>query len=133
MRKGERRAKEPEEVILNGDALEETLRALMADKLITVKDALSVPSIAACTELISSTVAALPVRLYQKKKGTITEIQDDYRIRLLNNEPGDLLDALQWKKALVRDYLLSGNGYSFVDWRGLEIAGIYCKIIFTES
>ncbi|MCI8285239.1 MAG: phage portal protein [Firmicutes bacterium] len=125
MGKRERRAKEPEEVILNGDALEETLRALMADRSITIKDALGVPSIAACTELISSTVAALPVRLFEKKDGVITELQDDYRLRLLNNEPGDLLDALQWKKALVRDYLLSGNGYSFVDWRGLDIAGIY--------
>ena len=125
MGKRERRAKEAADEIINEDSLNEVLRSILSDKVITVKDALGVPSIAACTELISSTVAALPVRLYRKENGVITELQDDYRLRLLNNEPGDLLDALQWKKALVRDYLLSGNGYSFVDWRGLDIAGIY--------
>ena len=38
---------------------------------------------------------------------------------------GDLLDAFQWKCTLVRDYLLPGNGYTYVDWAGNMIQGLY--------
>ena len=38
---------------------------------------------------------------------------------------GDLLDAFQWKCTLVRDYLLPGNGYTYVDWVSNRIDGLY--------
>ena len=36
-----------------------------------------------------------------------------------------LFRSHQWKKALIRDYLLPGNGYSYVNWEGNQIEGIY--------
>ena len=101
------------------------LKALSQSKPVTVRDALGIPAISGCVELISGVVAGLPIRLYREKDGVVTEVKDDYRLQLLNDETGDLLDALQWKKALVRDYLLPGGGYSFVDWAGNRIQGIY--------
>ena len=121
MRKSEYRAEE----VLDGASLDQALRTLISDQIITVKDALSVPSIAGCVELISGTIAGLPIRLYENSDGVITEIQNDYRLDLLNHETRDLLDAQQWKKTLVRDYLLPGNGYSYVNWQGNQIEGIY--------
>lgn len=109
----------------NEDALRQELRVQTQDRPLTVQDAMNVPAIAGCVELISSMAAGLPIRLYREKGGVVTEIKDDYRLRLLNDETGDLLDALQWKKALVRDYLLSGAGYSLVNWEGNRIQGVY--------
>lgn len=107
------------------EALRQELHIQAQDRPLTVRDAMDVPAIAGCVELISSMAAGLPVRLYREKSGVVTEIKDDYRLRLLNDETGDLLDALQWKKALIRDYLLSGAGYSLVNWEGNHIQGVY--------
>lgn len=62
---------------------------------------------------------------YRNKSGQSEEVTDDYRLRLLNEETGDLLDAFQWKCTLVRDYLLPGNGYTYVDWVSNRIDGLY--------
>lgn len=59
------------------------------------------------------------------ERPVLEEVVDDYRLRLLNEETGDLLDAFQWKCTLVRDYLLPGNGYTYVDWAGNMIQGLY--------
>jgi hypothetical protein len=52
-------------------------------------------------------------------------VANDYRLSLLNRETGDLLDAYEMKVAMVRDYLISGNGYSYVNWVGQRVQGIY--------
>ena len=46
---------------------------------------------------------------------------EDYRTQLLNRETGDTLDAVQFKRALVTDYLLDGAGYAFVNWQRNKI------------
>lgn len=99
--------------------------SILDGSAVTVRDALNVPAVAGCVELISGVIAGLPVRLYRDEGGKVTELKDDYRLRLLNDETGDLLDAAQWKKALVRDYLLPGGGYSLVDWSGNRIRGLH--------
>ena len=106
---------ERREAILDENALSTELAAAFSNRPVTVRDALNIPAIAGCVELISGVVSGLPVRLYRDEGGKVTELTDDYRLRLLNDETGDLLDAVQWKKALVRDYLLPGAGYSYVD------------------
>ena len=120
MRKKEQRSEKEMDAVID-----QTLRTLLSDQKVTVRDALSVPSIAGCVELISGTIAGLPVRLFESSGGVITERKQDYRLGLLNHETGDLLDAHQWKKALIRDYLLPGNGYSYVSWKKNQIEGIH--------
>lgn len=99
-----------------GMTLEEFLLSagLMADE-ITKEKALNIPTVAACVDLISDTVASLPVKLYQDLEGKVEEIKDDIRTKLLNDETGDTLDSFQFKKALVTDYLLSGNAYAYIN------------------
>ena len=50
---------------------------------------------------------------------------EDYRTQLLNQETGDTLDAVQFKRALVTDYLLSGAGYAFVNWQRNKIKSVH--------
>lgn len=116
---------ERREEVMDAGSLDLGMRLALLNEQITVGDALNVPAIAGCVELISGVISGLPVRLYRDEGGTVTELTDDYRLSLLNDETGDLLDATQWKKALIRDYLLPGGGYSFVNWDGNRIQGIY--------
>ena len=92
---------------------------------ITVQTVLNIPAVSASVGFIAGTVASLPIRLYRTEGGNSVEVTDDYRLRLLNEETGDLLDAFQWKSTLVRDYLLAGNSYAYVDWAGNRIEGLY--------
>ena len=69
---------------------------------------------------LAGAVASLPIKLYRTEGDKSIEVKDDYRLRLLNSETGDLLDAAQWKATIVRDYLLAGNGYTYVHWYNRE-------------
>lgn len=90
------------------------LQAGIEQDNITRDMALNIPTLAGCVELISNTVASLPIKLYQELDGKVNEIKDDIRLKLLNDDTGDTLDAFQFKKAMVQDYLLMGNGYAYI-------------------
>lgn len=95
---------------LDAAAIDPTLQALICtDDRITAEEAIQVPMVAACVEWISGTVARLPVQLFRKDGETVTELTDDPRVKLLNRETGDLLDAYQLKKAWCRHSLCSGR------------------------
>lgn len=114
-----------EGTILNEESLDPMLRAALGADVITEKEALQIPAVAAAVNFISYTVSGLKIRLFKSENGETEEILDDYRLRLLNQETGDLLDAYQMKAALIKDYLLAGNGYAFVNWKGRKLEGIY--------
>lgn len=82
---------------------------------ITKQQALNIPAVSACVGVISDTVATLPIHLYSENKGKVKEVKGDVRFALLNDDTKDTLDAFQFKKALVVDYLLEGAGYAFIN------------------
>lgn len=104
-----------EELLLQTGNLEDT---------ITKDQALNIPSLAGCVELISNTVASIPIKLYKEGEGVTEEIKDN-RVRLLNDDTGDTLDGFQFKKAIVEDYLLAGNGYAYIDKERNNIKSIH--------
>lgn len=109
------RRKEKREQMIDGNNVSDLLlRALLGSSTITKEQAMNIPTVAACVELISSTVASLPILLYQDNNGKVTEIQDE-RVDLLNDDTKDKLDGMQFKKSLVEDYLLDGNGYAYIN------------------
>lgn len=101
------------------------LLAALGGSTITVENACEIPAVRSAVSFLAGTVSGLPIRLYRTENGQREEITDDYRLRLLNEETGDLLDAFQWKCTLIRDYLLAGNGYTFINWQGQQIDGLY--------
>ena len=105
--------------------LDTALRTALGGSAVTVSSVLNIPAVSGSVGFIAGTVASLPIRLYRTENGKSEEVTDDYRLRLLNEETGDLLDAFQWKCTLVRDYLLPGNGYTYVDWVRNRIEGLY--------
>lgn len=92
---------------------------------ISEEDALSISSVSAATDLITSTIARLPVKLYkQGEKGEYVSIEDS-RTFLLNNEPNHLQTAITLKKRIILDYLLHGNSYIYPEWQRNDLMAIH--------
>lgn len=75
-------------------------------------EAMGIPALAGCLEFICGIAASVPVRLYEVGKEE-REITDDYRLRILNEDTGDLLSGPEWKKAFFIDYLLRGRAWAY--------------------
>lgn len=110
---------------------EETLDLLLrsGDNLldyITKQKALNIPAVAAGVDFITSTVTTIPIRLYHRvDKDTIEEVENDERLRILNDEPENQMDSAQFLKALTTDVILLGNGYAVVDRIGNRVQALY--------
>lgn len=93
------------------------LRALVGTGEITPETALEIPAFSAAVDFISSTVAMLPVKLYREipEQHKTEEITDDRRLFLLNDEANPIMSALEAKRAQVRDMLINGAGYLYID------------------
>ncbi|MDA1678653.1 phage portal protein [Bacillus cereus group sp. TH152-1LC] len=82
----------------------------------TAEKIIKLPVVGQCLDLLSGAIAQMPVYLYKRNKdGSRTEIEDDNRVKLLNTRPNKHTGAYQYKKQLVRDYLLHGGGYSSIE------------------
>lgn len=97
------------------ETIESLLVGLINPLDITKDKALNIPTVAACIELISNTIATIPIKLYKEADEETTEVIGDVRTKLLNDETGDLLDSFQYKKALITDYLLEGEAYTYIN------------------
>lgn len=107
------------------------LQALMSHQTISREDALTLPVVSGSVDFIGNMIASMPVKLYKYKRGSVEEQENDPRIRLLNGDTGDTLDAFQLKKAMVEDYLLGKGGYCFIQKRRNEVVSLrYVKDIF---
>ena len=113
---------EKKETESNEDAL---LRASLSDDYMTRDQAMNVPAFAACVNKIAETVSTIPVRLYRLVDGKLEAVEDDDRVRLLNDDTGDTLDGVQFKRALVRDYLTGKGGYAFINRTGNRIRSLH--------
>lgn len=66
--------------------------------------------------VISDAIASMNVYLYDyDEEGNIRKLDNDYRNYLLNNMANPYLTSFNLKKALLKDIILYGNGYAFVD------------------
>ena len=96
------------------------LKSILSENTIGKAEALNIPAVARCVNLISDTVSMIPIKLYKEKmvngKRKTVEIEDS-RCDLFNLDTKDTLDGVQFKKALVRDYLLDGNAYAYINKR----------------
>lgn len=100
------------------------LQALVGGSKVTKADALNIPALAACVDLISDVVASLQIKLYKENGQSVEEIKDN-RIILLNDETKDTLDGYQFKKALVSDYLLDGAGYAYINRKRNDVVSLH--------
>lgn len=113
---------EPQNVESDEDAL---LQASLADDIVTREQAMNVPTFASCVNKIAETVSTIPIRLYRAEDEKLEEIKGDYRLRLLNDNTGDTLDGVQFKRAIARDYLIGKGGYAYINREGTKIKSLH--------
>ena len=101
------------------------LKALLSNEVITREQAMSLPAVSGAVDFISNTIACMPVKLYKYKDGKVEEQTRDTRVKLLNGDTGDTLDAFQMKKAMVADYLMGKGGYCYIERSRNEVTGLY--------
>ena len=101
------------------------LKALIGSGNVTREMALQVPTIAGAIDLIGNVVASTPIKLYREGDQKAEEIRDDPRLRILNDETGDTLDANQFWKAITRDYFLGKGGYAYIQKTRGRFSGLY--------
>jgi HK97 family phage portal protein len=94
-----------EEILINGGVLTNS---------VSKAQALNIPTLSACVELIATTVASLPIKLYEETGETTKSILDS-RVDLINDDTKDTMDGYQFKHALVEDFLLHGGGYAYIN------------------
>ncbi len=101
------------------------LSALLGESAVTKEMALQVPSVAGGIDLIAGVVAGTPVKLYKDEGGKAVEVRDDPRLRLLNDETGDTLNANEFWRAMVRDYYTGKGGYAYINSRRGKILSLH--------
>lgn len=101
------------------------LRSLLAGENISKEQAMNIPAVASAVDLISSSIASMPVRLFKIKNGRVEAVDDDERISMLNEDTRDTLDGYQMKKAMIIDYLMDGNAYTYIRKDGNDVTGLF--------
>lgn len=81
-----------------------------------------IPTAKACTELISGTIAQLPIYLYKETDKGIVRVTGDKRENLLNSEPNEFQTGFNFKKQIVKDFLNYGFSYTYIDRLGNDIS-----------
>ena len=101
------------------------LQAILNGETITREKAMTLPAVAGAVDFISNMIASTPVKLYKYKQGRVESLNNDQRVKLLNGDTGDTLDAFQFKKAMVEDYLLGKGGYAYIRRKRNEVTGLF--------
>lgn len=99
----------------NQDDLTKILEGSTETPAITREMAMQIPSLKAGIGFIADLVSSLEIKLHKVTDGKVETISDDYRLKLLNDETGDMLNSYQMKQSLVRDFIVAGNGYVYLN------------------
>ena len=96
------------------------LKSFLNEDTICEREAMNIPAVSKCVNLIADTVSMIPIKLYKEEflngKRKTVEVEDE-RCDLFNLDTKDTLGGVQFKRALVRDYLLFGGAYAYIKKR----------------
>lgn len=113
---------------INIDSFDPLLKATISNQKLDRQDALEIPAVSSCVELICNTFAMIPFKLYQESnvngKKETKEV-DDNRVKLINDDTTDVLDGFQFKKAICEDYLLGKGGYAYIKRNRNQFTGLF--------
>lgn len=104
---------------------------------LTEDSIIKIPTVQKCLDIICGTVAQLPIYLYKENEdGSIERIHGDEREYLLNHEPNEFENAYNFKKTLVKNYLLHGVNYTYIEKENnefLELHNLINNQIYIEK
>lgn len=81
--------------------------------------AMAYTAVLACVKILSESLASLPLIThrnlgadYSRKEPAV----NDYRFRLLREQPNREMTSFQWREHMMLSLTLWGNSYAFLDW-----------------
>lgn len=110
---------------------------IKSSNTVTKQQAMSIPVVTKSVNWIAGAIAALPIKMYKLTDSGYQEVQDDYRLALVNEYSGNCMTANDLKRQILTDLLLEGNGYAYISKKGNKIEKLSyiptCHLTFTES
>ena len=104
------------------------LKSFLNEDTICEHEVMNIPSVSKCVNLIADTVSMIPIKLYKEEfldgKRKTVEVEDE-RCDLFNLDTKDTFDGVQFKRALVRDYLLFGGAYAYIKKRRNTVKSLH--------
>ncbi|UZJ79437.1 phage portal protein [Fictibacillus sp. KU28468] len=97
--------------------------SLLGGSHITEEQAMKIPSVVACMNLIEGTISQLPIYLYQENGQDVVKVPDK-RNRLLNVEANYFTNSQSFKRKIVKDYLFYGKAIIYVERKGNTIVSL---------
>jgi HK97 family phage portal protein len=97
--------------------------SLLGGSTITEEQAMTIPSLVACMNLIEGSISQLPINLYQENGQDVVKVPD-YRTRLLNGEANYFTDSQTFKRQIIKDYLFYGKSIIYVERKGNSIISL---------
>lgn len=121
-----RKVEERADTEIEAGASDSLLTALFNGTDVDKTILMQIPAVRACLEKIAGTVCRLPIKLYRKVDGKVEEITEDARLRMLNKETGDTLNADEFWRAMLEDYYLGKGAYAYIRKNGIgEYEGLH--------
>lgn len=112
-----KKEKRAEQVVSERDG-SKLLEAWLGTNELTREKAMEISAVSACVRLIGDKIATVPLKLYEKKDGEVKEIEDDFRVRLLNGDTGDTMNATEMRREWIKDYFLGKGAYTYIERDG---------------
>lgn len=79
-----------------------------------VREAMTVPGIAACVQVLSEDIAKVPLILYRRTTSGRERATNHPLYRLLKERPAPWLSSFMWRRALIANACTRDNGFSRV-------------------
>ena len=83
--------------------------------------AMTYTAVWACVKILSEAVGSLPLLTYRNLSpdGLIRDLAtDDYRYRMLREQPNEEQSSMQWREFGMASLALWGNWYNYLEWDG---------------
>ncbi|PGC57704.1 phage portal protein [Bacillus wiedmannii] len=104
----------------------DTLSSLLSTETITEEKVMKIPTAKKCLDLITNTIAQMPVYLYKENAdGSIEKVLDDNRVRLLNHESNEYTKGFVLKQNMVKNTVLHGASYIKIESAGNKILSLH--------
>jgi len=77
--------------------------------------AMKLSTVYACTNLLSNSVALLPIKVVKYEDGRKIEIKDHPLLKVMNITPNNRFNKFNLFKLLIESVILNGNGYLYIN------------------
>ena len=78
--------------------------------------AMKISAVNRAVNIISDSIATLPIQVTRTNKDGYTEIVNNHYLeKILNNKPNELMTKFQFIKRLLIDVMIKGNGFAYIE------------------